>query len=313
MNLYQEQVMEWLLQGDPAIRWQVLRDLLDAPEAEWGAERQKTASQGWGAAFLSHQAQDGLWGGGVYSPKWISSTYTLLSLAEIGLPQDQPAARRGLGIVLDAFFGPPGDARFNQRLAGLDLCITGMALRLGTYFQLADARFQELPPHLLKTQMADGGWNCRLGRDKDVHHSSFHTTLNVLEGIREVLETGNSPWQAELGQAEARALELLLQHRLYRSSRTGEVISEKFLRFSHPTRWFYTIFRALDTFQRAGAARDERLAEAIQILKAKQLKDGCWPVQYRHSGLRFFDMEKAGQPSRWNTLRALRILRWWEG
>ncbi len=312
MNLYQEQVIEWLMEGDPAIRWQVMRDLLHAPEAEWQAERQKTASQGWGAAFLSQQAEDGIWGGGVYSPKWISSTYTLLTLVEIGLPQDHPAAQRGTEVILDHFFGLPGDPKFPLHLERLDICLTGMALELGTYFHLSDPRLEALPGYLLKTQLADGGWNCRLGRDKGVHHSSFHTTLNVLEGIRQVLEQGSHPLQAELQAAEGRALELLLQHRLFRSSRTGEVISDHFLRLTHPCRWFYTIFRALDTFQRAGAARDLRLQESITILEERQLKDGTWPAQYRHAGLRYFDMEKTGKPSRWNTLRALRVLRWWE-
>lgn len=306
-------VLEWLMQGDPAIRWQVMRDLLDAPEAEWQAERMKTAKEGWGSAFMSYQAEDGIWGGGVYSPKWVSSTYTLLGLVEIGLPQDQPSARRGVEIILDHFFGLPGDPKFKYHLERLDLCLVGMALELGTYFQLADPRLDALPAFVLQTQMADGGWNCRLGREKGVHHSSFHTTMNVLEGIRQVLEIGGNPLAAELRIAEGRALELLLQHRLFRSSRTGEMISEKFLHFSYPDRWFYNIYRALDYFQRAGAEPDKRLEEAVEILQSKRSKEGTWPVQYRHAGLRYFDMEKTGQPSRWNTLRALRILKWWEG
>jgi hypothetical protein len=312
MNPPQGSIVDWLMEGEPAIRWQVMRDLLDAPDAEWQAERQKTADQGWGAAFLSHQAEDGIWGGGVYSPKWISSTYTLLTLVEIGLPQNHPAARRGVEIILDDFFGLHGDPKFINHLERLDLCLVGMAAELGTYFQLKDARLEALPQHLLNTQMADGGWNCRLNRDKDVHHSSFHTTLNVLDGIRELVEQGSHPLAEQLRIAEGKALELLLEHRLFRSSRTGEIISERFLRFSHPNRWFYNIFRALEYFQRCGAARDERLSEAMDILKSKQMKEGGWPVQYRHSGLRYFDMEKTGKASRWNTLRALRILRWWE-
>ena len=304
-------VIEWLMEGDPAIRWQVMRDFLHSPDEEWQAERRKTASEGWGHNFLSYQAEDGIWGGGVYSPKWISSTYTLLTLVDIGLPGDHPAAQRGTTIILDHFFGLPGDAIFANRLGGLDLCLTGMALELGTYFHLVDPRLKALPGHLLKTQMADGGWNCRLGRE-EIHHSSFHTTMNVLEGIREVLEKGGHPFQSELKMAEDRALDLLAEHRLFRSSRTGEIISEKFLRYTYPTRWFYTIFRALDYFARAGRNQDERLSEAMDLLNSKQLSDGTWPVQYRHSGLRYFDMERTGKPSRWNTLRALRIIKWWE-
>lgn len=306
-------VLEWLMQGDPAIRWQVMRDLLDVPEELWQMERLKTAREGWGAAFLSHQAENGIWGGGVYSPKWISSTYTLLSLVEIGFPQDHPAARRGVEIILDHFFGLLGDIKFRTHLVKLDLCLVGMALELGTYFRLSDPRLDALPAFIIQTQMADGGWNCRLGRDKGVHHSSFHTTMNILDGIRQVLEMDGNSLETELRIAERRALELLLQHRLFRSSRTGEIISEKFLRFSYPERWFYSIHRALDYFQRAGVEPDERLKEAIEILLSKRLKEGTWPVQYRYAGLRYFDMEKTGHPSRWNTLRALRILKWWEG
>lgn len=311
MGPQEMQIMDWLMEGDPAIRWQVMRDLLHAPEAEWQVERQKTASEGWGAAFLSHQGQDDIWGGGVYSPKWISSTYTLLTLKEIGVPRETAACQRGLKVVMDQFFGPVNGANFARNLKHCDLCISGMFVGLGLYFRTGDERLGRLQEQVLETQLVDGGWNCRWNKEA-IHHSSFHTMLNILDGIRQWIEEGSSSLVEEAVSAEKKAMELLLQHGLFRSSQTGEVINRRFLLFSHPVRWYYDVFRALEYFQRAGAGQDERLAEAVEVLQSKRLKDGRWPVQNRHAGKQFFVMEKTGQPSRWNTLRALRILRWWE-
>ena len=308
-----QSTLEWLLAGDPAIRWQVQRDLLDAPETTWRTERQRTLDTGWGADFLARQEADGRWGGGIYSPKWISTTYTLLTLIEIGLPPDCAAARQGAQLMVAELLGAQADADFRRKLATLDRCIVGMALQVGVYFGIDDARIDLIAANLLDEVMPDGAWNCRRHRRPEPHHSSFHTTLNVLEGLREYAERGAGALVPVVLAAEAQARELLLQHRLYKSDHTGAVIDPKFTMLSHPPRWHYDVLRGLAYFARAGAARDDRLRDAIDLLQGRRRSDGAWPVQQHYAGKEFFRMEKIGGPSRWNTLRALRVLRWWEG
>lgn len=309
-------VIAWLMEGDPAIRWLVMRDLLGEPEDKWQAERRRTLESGWGARFLSYQDADGIWGGGIYSPKWISSTYTLLTLTEIGLPPEYEPARRGARLVLDQQLGQLDDSSFSRKLAQEDRCIAGMELQLAVYFCLDDERIEPLVGSLLNDRMPDGGWNCRRrlwrkDRQSNPHHSSFHTTLNVLAGLREYIEH-NGLRSAEAIAAEHEALELLLQHHLYRSNRTGEEINRQFTLIAHPYRWHYDVLRGLDYFARVKAPRDERLLDPIELLRGKRRADGTWPNQNKYAGKVFFNMEK-GSANRWNTLRALRVLNWWEG
>lgn len=305
--------LQWLLEGDPSIRWQVMRDLLDRPAKQWRAEQQRTLAQGWAAALLARREPDGRWGGGLYSPKWTSTTYTLLLLRDLGLPRDCAAAQRGARLVLDGMLGVARDAQFEARLARCDRCIVGMMLRLAVYFGVEDDRVSALVENLLAEQMPDGGWNCRRGRRPIPHHSSFHTTFNVLDGLREFVELRRSGLHQRVLRAEENALEFMLQHKLYRSDKTGAVINEKFTLLSFPPRWHYDVLRGLSHFARAGAPRDRRLRDPIELLRRRQRSDGLWPVQHKYAGRVFFEMERTGGPSRWNTLRALRVLRWWEG
>lgn len=309
-----EAVIGWLLAGDPAIRWQVLRDLQDAPAGVWQVEQQRTLDTGWGAALLAQQAPDGSWGGGIYTPKWTSTTYTLLNLCAIGIPGSHDPARRGAALMLDRQFGPHCDPAFAKALAACDRCIVGMGLQIAATFGPADERVEAIVENLLAERMSDGGWNCRRHRKPQPHHSSFHTTLNVLEGLRAWLaHTPNHALRGDVLQAEQGALALLLDHRLFRSDKTGAIIDPRFLNLTYPHYWHYTVLRALDYFAQAGTARDPRLGEAVDWLVSSRHQDGTWPVHGRYQGKLYFDMEKIGSPSRWNTLRARRILRWWEG
>lgn len=304
--------MAWLLEGDASIRWQTLADLLDAPAQEWQAEQARTTQEGWGAQLLAHQDADGRWGGGLYSPKWVSTTYTLLVLRAIGIPRHTPAAQQGAALVIDGLLGEQNDDRFHKKLVELDRCIVGMILSLVTYFGIEDSRVDALIENLLDELMPDGAWNCLKHRKPYPKHSSFHTTLNVLDGVRDALEFRPGAYDRDLLRAEQSALELLLQHNLFRSDKTGEIIDPKFLLLSYPTYWHYDSMRGLCHFARANAPRDPRCREAIELLRSKQRDDGRWPLEYRYSNKVFFSMESVGRPSRWNTLRALRVLRWWE-
>jgi hypothetical protein len=306
--------IQWLLEGDPAIRWQVMRDLLDAPEAQWQAEREQMQVRGWAAQMLARQNPDGGWGEGVYSPKWTSTTYTLLSLREMGLPRENPQAQRGTQLMLAQMLGEQYDAAFQQRVERCDRCIVGMILELAVYFGADDARVEALVANLLAERMPeDGAWNCRRAIKPYPHHSSFHTTLNVLDGLRDYLELRPGAPQAEqAAEAERGAQEFLLAHRLFRSDKTGAVIHENFTKMAYPYRWYYDFLRGLETLARTRAPRDPRMQDAIDLLHQRQGSDGRWPNQKKYSGRIFFTLEPARQPSRWNTLRALRVQKWWQ-
>jgi hypothetical protein len=308
-----DELISWLLDGDPAIRWQTMRDLQGVPEKNWKPEQRRTLEAGWGTQLLALQAPDGRWGGGIYSPKWISTTYTLLLLCAIGIPRDHPPAQKAAALVLDSQLGPRRDEVFMRNLAACDRCIVGFNLLIAAYFGIHDGRIDAIVENLLSERMPDGAWNCRRNRIPQPHHSSFHTTFNVLEGLREWLETiPDHPLRGDVLEAEKCALDLVLAHRLFKSDKTGEVINPTFTRLSFPHRWHYTVLRALDYFARLDAPHDERLLDAIALLDHRRRADGTWPVQHKFSGKVFFEMEKVGGPSRWNTLRALRVLRWWE-
>jgi hypothetical protein len=310
-----DKVTRWLLDGDPAIRWQVLCDILGAADSRVARERQRVAREGWGASLLAKQDPKGTWAGGLsadgglYSPKWISTTYTMLLLRDFGLPATNRQARRACPLLLDRGLQPDGGINYGWR-GRSETCITGMVLSILSSFAIDDDRLDTVADHLLRQQMSDGGWNCQ--RDHGATHSSVHTTISVLEGLRHY-ELHRRRKLGAVRVAQRRGREFLLVHRLFRSHRTGEVIKPIFLRFSFPPRWHYDILRALDYFQASGAARDPRLAEAIDIVRSTQGEDGRWPLHNCYKGKTYFELERRGAPSRWNSLRALRVLKWWDG
>ena len=302
-----DSIIGWLLDGDPAIRWQTLRDLAGADERLVARERGKIARTGWGSRLLARQDPQGTWGGGLYSPKWTSTTYTMLALRDCGLPAGNRQARKGCRLLLEHGMRRDGGINYG-RSAQSETCITGMVLSILSYFEHDDDRLDEIAAHLLERQMPDGGWNCALPA---ATHASVHTTINVLEGLRHY-ELFRTRLVAAVRGAQQRGREFLLAHRLFRSHRTGQIIKPAFVRFSFPPRWHYDILRGLDYFQSVGAARDARLQEAIEIVRRARKGGDRWPLQNRHDGRTYFEFERAGGPSRWNTLRALRVLKWWE-
>ncbi|MFN2400412.1 MAG: hypothetical protein ABR543_17495 [Gemmatimonadaceae bacterium] len=307
--------IQWLLEGDAAIRWQALRDLAGATERTVDRERKKVARDGgWGARLLARQDREGTWAGGkssdggLYSPKWISTHYTMLLLRDFGLPTNNRQARKACALLLDRGLQRDGGINYGWR-GRSETCITGMVLSILSYFEYGDDRLDTIADHLLAQQMPDGGWNCQ--RSYGATHASFHTTINVLEGLRQYeLHSGREVRAIQAAQCRGR--EFLLVHRLFRSHRTGDIIKPVFTRFSFPPRWHYDILRALDYFQAVDAPSDRRLAEAIDIVRSKRCKDGRWLLQNSYKGKTYFELERLGAPSGWNTLRALRVLKWWD-
>jgi hypothetical protein len=306
-------VHRWLLDGDPAVRWQALRDVVGAAASTVERERRKVARVGWGARLLAKQGPDGRWAGGkssdggLYSPKWISTHYTMLLLRDLGLPSGNRQARAACRLLLDK--GLQRDGGVNYGWWGVsETCITGMVLSILSYFEYDDSRLDIIAGHLLEQQMPDGGWNCR--RRFGATHASVNTTISALEGLRHYeLYRGRN--LSAVRAAQRRGREFLLVHRLFRSDRTGEIIKPVFIRFAFPPRWHYDVLRALDYFQSVDAPRDERLADAIEIVESTRRDDGRWSLQNTWKGKTYFQMERPGAPSRWNTLRALRVLKWW--
>ena len=295
----------WLLDADPSIRWQVMRDLTDANPETVTVERSRVADEGWGARLLALQGEDGNWGGGAYSPKWISTTYTLLLLRHLGIDPDASNMRAATDLVAERVEMGKKDLPFFEYVG--ETCISGMCLALSSYFRHAEGARADW---LLDEQLDDGGWNCETPRGSQV--SSFDTTISVLEALLEYERAvGGDPVVAA---ARERAHGYLLDRRLMYRLSDGELINQRWPLMSFPPRWHYDVLRGLDYLADADVEVDERCDEAVEVIRSKRRHDGTWPLQNRHAGKVHFEMEEgSGKPSRWNTLRALRVLRWHQG
>lgn len=299
--------LAWLLDADPAIRWQVLADLLDAPQAEVAAERARVATSGWGRRLLDLQDPDGRWAQALYSPKWTSTTYTLLLLDRLGLPRGHPQALRGCEVVWDAAPRYDGGLTLARTVREPETCITAMLVRLAVVFGYTPTDLDRVVAWLVAQQLADGGWNCDTVRTGS-RHGSFHTTISVLEALHLYAAAAGT---VDVAAALAAGGEFLLAHRLYRSHRTGEVVDPAMTRFPFPPQWHYDVLRGLEWFRDAATVRDVRLSDAVEVVGAARKGDGRWRRPPPYPGRVWFVLEPAG-PSRWATLRALRVLRWWE-
>ena len=299
-------VIDWLLDSDPAIRWQVLRDLTDASTDEVAAERARMTHEGWGARLLALQPPNGVWGGGAYFPEWTSTTPTLQLLRTFGLDPTTAEAQHALELVrANAKWEHEGQDYFEGEV---EPCINGQAVAIGAYFGQDVAGIVD---RLLTEQMADGGWNCE--QENGSTRGSFETTINVLEGLLEH-ERATGGANADVTAARVRGQEYLLERRLLRRLSTGDMAQPRWLYLAFPNGWHYDPLRALDYLRDAGVEPDERTAEAIGIIESKRDADGRWPLDHAHHEELLVDLdEREDEPSRWITLRALRVLRWAEG
>jgi hypothetical protein len=314
-------VIDWLLDADPSIRWQVLRDLLRAPEPEYQAERAKVETEGWGARLLSCEDEDGQWAGGAFAPRdfdfrewqevgqpWTATVFALSQLREFGLDPSSGRAKRAVELIgANSCWDHAGEPYWAGEV---EECINGRIVADGAYF---GADVSPIVDRLVAERLDDGGWNCE--RANGSVRSSFATTINVLEGLLEYERaTGGTPRSRE---ARRSGEEYLLERNLFRRLSTGEPADEQFLTFLHPSRWRYDVLRALDYFRAVGtltgAGQDPRLSEAVAHVRSGRQQDGSWLLDWSMPGRVWFEVDDgAGKPSRWVTLRAMRVLGWWD-
>jgi hypothetical protein len=307
-------VVDWLLGSDPAIRWQVLSDLTGASDDEVAAERTRVEDEGWGARLLALEGADGLWDGGALFPPsysgaeagqpWTTTMHTLQTLQIVGLDPASVSARRAITLVAEhGRWEHDGQRYFDGEV---EPCINGRTVEAGAYFGMDVA---PIVARILGERLADGGWNCEA--ENGSVRSSFDTTINVLDGLLEFERvTGGS---AALREARRAGEEYLLTRGLFRRASNGEIVDPAYLDFAFPYYWHYDVLRALDYFRRSRASPDPRMAEAVEIVRSKRQPDGSWLLDRVHPGRIHFALDgEVGEPSRWNTLRALRVLDWWE-
>lgn len=314
-----DSVIGWLLDADPSIRWQVMRDLLAAPESEWMAERANVESAGWGARLLACEDEDGQWAGGAFLPRgfdsqewqavgqpWTATAFSLSQLREFGLDPASDRAKRAVELIgANSRWDDAGQPYWEGEV---EECINGRVVADGAYFGVD---VSSIVDKLVGERLDDGGWNCE--RANGSVRSSFASTINVLEGLLEYERaTGGTP---ESRAARKSGEAYLLERKLFRRVSTGESADDQFLSFLHPSRWRYDVLRALDYFWSVaaltGAAPDPRLGEAVDHVRSRRLDDGSWPLDWSLPGRVWFEVDSgAGEPSRWVTLRALRVLRW---
>ncbi len=315
------EVIEWVADSDPSLRWQIMRDVVGTPESEWGPVRALVETEGAGARLLSLQAADGKWSGGTFVPPgftgrqfeeegqpWTTTTWALTQLREFGLDPDSVRARETVRLVGEhSHWDHDGQPYWSGEV---EECINGRTVADGAYFGVDVA---PIVLRLVDEALPDGGWNCE--RSNGSSRSSFATTINVLEGLLEFERvTGGTTRSRE---ARRGGEEYLLSRHLFRRATTGEPADEQFLSLAYPARWHYDVLRALDYFRAAGrldgAAPDARLAEGVELVRSKRDNTGRWQLDWLPRGATLFDLDDGpGQPSRWITLRALRVLRWWD-
>ena len=305
----------WLLEGDPAIRWQTMRDLTDAAPDEIAAARAKVEHEGWGARLLALEDDAGTWAGGACFPgdyqwhnrppgqPWTATMHTLQTLQLLGLDPESDRAQQAIKLIeRNCRWEHEGQRYFDGEV---EPCINGRTIETGAYFGVDVSSIVE---RILDERLADGGWNCEA--ENGSVRSSIDTTINVLDGLlAHERATGGSD---DVRAARRSGEEYLLERRLFRRKSTGEVVDTAYLDFAFPYYWHYDVLRALDYFRNAAAQRDPRMEQAVELVRSKRRADGRWSLDRVHPGEVYFDLEAVGEPNRWNTLRALRVLAWWD-
>jgi hypothetical protein len=317
-------LLDWMLDTDPALRWQVERDLAGAAPEVWQATRARVATEGFGKRLLELQDADGQWAGGAYFP----AGFFELSDEERGAGQPYTATTWSLNSLRDWGVDAAALAGTAEKLAAnsrweyddlpywggeVDVCINSWTLANGVWL---GADVSALAAWFLEHRMAEGGWNCEWVEGST--RSSFDSTLNALKGLLYYeIATAADPDADELRVARHAGEDYLLQRGLMHRLSTGEEVDPSVTRFAYPFRWFYSVLNALDYFRAAGlhggTLPDARLADAIEVVRSAQRPDGTWVQERRHPGAVWFEVDvEPGEPSPWLTFVGTRVLDWWD-
>ncbi|HYE84671.1 MAG TPA: hypothetical protein VEG39_21220 [Clostridia bacterium] len=300
------QIIEWLLHdSDPSIMYQAQRDLLKKPDKEIQEYQMQIAQKGWGKALLDKRNDNGHWGNGIYNPKWTCTHYVLYELVQLEIEKSNDKCRQSAELLLTYPVGRDGGINYARTVEYSDVCINGMILTITSYFNIHSPGINEIIDYLLKVQMKDGGWNCEYFHG--ARHSSLHTTISVIEGLRTCLDNSYTYQNKAIEEALQRSIEFILKHQLFKSETTGEVIKDEFLKYFYPIRWKYDILRCLDLFRKYKVQYEKRMDEALERLGKSCNRNGRWKA-CSQAGKTYYTMEKQGTESKWNTLRALRVL-----
>ncbi|MEQ8518442.1 MAG: hypothetical protein RLN79_14210 [Cytophagales bacterium] len=304
--MIESEIINWLLEGDVSIQYQVHRDLLRSERKDL---QERISNEGWGEKILSKRSSKGYWGEAFYQPKWISSHYTLLDLRNLNLAPNNKIARESIELVSDQRKARDGGILLGpSTMIHSDVCVNAMFLNYASYFKMEEIKLQSIVDSILNEKMPDGGFNCMSTRS-GAKHSSLHSTISVLEGFYEFLKSGFKYRDSDINEAIRSSEEFIFLHQFYLSDHSGKIIQKDFLKLAYPGRWKYDILRAMDYFRYSNHKWDARMEKALNQLLLKRNKNGTWNVQAAHPGKVHFVMEKVGKPSRWNTLRALRVLK----
>lgn len=301
-----KELYSWLLSGDPSIAFLTKRELLENEDL---SDSSKIGEYGWCAEYLKHRNSDGSWGQNFYQPKWISTHYTLLELRNFEYDYNDKKIRNEIERASRTEFL---NATLGKKIPiGSDVCVCGMFLNYASYFKINEINLQHIIDFILSQKMTDGGFNCDHIR-YEIKHSSLHSTLSVLEGFNSYCANNYTYRKDEIKNAIKSCVDFILEHKLYRSSTTNEIIDQKFLRMTYPFRWKYTVLRALNCFVDMNIKYDERMNDALNFIKLKRKKEGYWLLQSKFTGKEYFQLEDAGKPSRVITYLALRIMKKYE-
>lgn len=307
---HSEQI-SWLLNSDPSIQYQTHRDLLNTQGPQLEEIRSNIITEGWGKALMDLQDPEGTWSKSLYSPKWTSTFYTLLLLKRFAAPSSEHLVKACMILLNNGFYEKDGGINYWKTWKQGECCVSAMLLSMLCHFKIEDKRSERILEFIINDQMDDKGWNCN--RSLGARHSSFHSTISVLEGLREYeKQYPQSKYKSTILSKQKEGEEFLLSHHLYKSDTTWKPVDIRMTQAAFPPRWHYDIFRGLDYFQEKSAPKDSRMNDAMELLSSKRTKEGFWKQGKSYSGKQFFALEKGAKPGRWNTLRALRILKWWE-
>lgn len=302
-----DRVVRWLLDSDPAIRWQVMRDVLHECPDVYEAEREGIALSGWGRRLLALQSRTGLWGDSLYNGKWTSTTYTLYLLKALGLAPRHPQALAGCARLMEGGLYEGREIRFSRGQRVPDLGVTSLTLSISSYFGSPPEELAAIAEYLLDQQRPDGAWHPKDSASAPAY--DFETTLLVLEALMQFQRTSRD-CANEIPLARRLGWRFLFSREL--GFESGEPLKRGWISFPFPPYWFYDYLTVLDCLRASQGDRDPGAGKAVDVVRARRRRDGRWGRGARHAGRIYFDMEAVGEPSRWNTLRAMRVLDWWD-